>query len=234
MMPLFPSIGPNLFSDALALWFGLFVINRLLEQETEERERPARAAAWRSVHRLHSAIVQFVDDCIEHNWTVPDAPCLWAAYDQQDGKPLGPLLRRMLIDAPSEDRAPRLISGRFAAEVYFSKAADEADRFISRYVSVAHAEAVAIVERFETLTITLALNHKGLKVQHIAEECWDELFEVEFALRQLLLEARAGAYRDTLGSPRQLLPNLEEWLEPKPGWTEVARSAVAPPRSPER
>lgn len=231
LMLIFPSVGTNLFSDAIALWFGLFVVERLLERDRELREHPARTAAWRTTARLHTLLVQFIDYCVEHTWVVPDAPNMWRAMDAQDASALGPLLERMVIDAPSPNSSPSSSTGRGATELYLQPALIEADRLISRYVSVAAPEAIALAERLESLYwVQTILKHKG-NVSHIGASCWQQLFEIERDLRACIELARNSQFSNDLEPPRRLLENGERWLRPGPGWAQVAIDAVSRPKA---
>lgn len=222
-------IGLNLFSDAIGLWFGIFVIDKLLEKERSDNEAPARLAAWRSISRLHSNIVQFIDLCVEHHWTIDVAQDLWQAHLQQRAHFLGQMLATLRIDPVDKSPASRVGSGRFAVDAYFTKAVREADRFSSRYVTFADPSIVELVERFESLTLTEGLTSWGPNISHIGSPVWDQLFEVEVELRRALLEASTRYADDLLPPPRLLLKDIERWMRVSAGWSDEARAAVARP-----
>lgn len=149
----YPPLGMNLVADALALWFGLFVVEVALEKGRADVRKPAHRAMVHDLIRLRMPISQILFVLLWETATKDDLETLRAA-SRGECDVANILARRKLI--PSQ--APMRQLGIFGQQLTWwqvinaglSPRALRLEVLIARYISVADAATLSALQGIET------------------------------------------------------------------------------------
>lgn len=150
----YPPLGLNLVADALALWFGLFVVEVALEKGRADARKPAHRAMLDDLLRLRQPISQILFLLLWETATKGDIETLHAASRGQcDVAAI--LARRKLTTSPAPLRQLGILSGPQLTwwqviNVTLSPNSLRLEVLIARYINVADAPTLAALQGIET------------------------------------------------------------------------------------
>jgi hypothetical protein len=209
----------NLVSDAIALWFGIFVIDIALERQRAEERKPAHQAMVMDLLRLRMPITHILFLLLKETATKADLPVLREAL-AGNGDVAAILARRALAEA-APARMLGILDGRKPSwkTVVFAGLSPQAlrlDVLIARYVSVADVRLLAALQGLETcLLMDLICGRMTFEdVDHLREVMWRSLIQ---SLDKLDVELRpamefASGAKAVLGRDAYMMIAIE-WIE---------------------
>jgi hypothetical protein len=154
----YPPLGLNLVSDAIALWFGLFIVERALDQGRRAARKPAHQAMVDDLARLRLQVHRILFVMLIDTATESDFPVMRAAATR-DGDVAEILARRRLTTSPAPMRLLGILSGpqltwQQVIWAVLSPQALRLETLVSRYMTVADAPTLAALQAFEAAVFT--------------------------------------------------------------------------------
>lgn len=190
LIPFIPDLGWNLLADAIALCFGLFVIDRALAQAAEEAHAPAHKAMVDDLMRLHRQVDRTVFLILRETATEADLDVIRAAA-RGDGD-VAEIMARLPLAAPAPMRligwigAPQMTWGQ-AIVALLSPTSLRLETLIARYIGTADVKMLAAIQGLESsLMMDLMRGEARPGGSHILAVFWRSLFQsMESVYREL-------------------------------------------------
>lgn len=195
MVGVLPNLGVNMFSDALALWFGLFVVDISLEKAREESRLPVHQAMVRDVQRLIQPIDQILMLATWCTAEPSDIPTLREAANRR--RDVEEILARLDLNSPAPKAqlaifTPGTVRWR---EVIFGGLSPKALRLeilIARYVATGDPQLVAAMQALETCLFLEAIRGRIVfSGKYVPAAYWGSLLQSYAGLRAALEPALA-------------------------------------------
>lgn len=193
---LWKDLGLNLMADAIALWFGLFVVEAAIEKGRAEARRPAHRALIHDLVRVRQPITHLLSLLVGEVVNSDDLPALRVAI-KREGDVAAMLARRRLTTSPAPMRQLGILSGPQLTwwQIINSALTPQALRLevlIARYVTVADAPTLAALQELEVcLFMDVLRGRTAFDDDLILEVFWRSLIQSLDALDRELERALA-------------------------------------------